>query len=109
MNCRSGFGLPAYRQAGTRNPPENWNDPATQSLIRFLHETFDCGDVPGGRVRRKRFQEDFTILHALDTVIEDGEHAAVGARADESAKALLQRQDRLRHLIFREGVAAILL
>src|ERR1700733_2213435 len=32
---------------------KNWNGAATQSLVRLLHEPFNRGDVPGGRVRRK--------------------------------------------------------
>src|ERR1700676_2517181 len=78
-------------------------------LAWFLHEPFDCGDVPGGRVRRKRFHENFTILHALDAVVENGQDAAIGARTDEPPKALLERQNRLGHLVLREGIAAVLL
>src|ERR1019366_7872544 len=81
----------------------------TTTLIRFPHEPFDYGDIPGGRVRRKRFQKDFTILHALDAVVENGQYAAIGARADQPPEALLERQNRLRYLVFREGVAAVFL
>jgi hypothetical protein len=58
-------------------------------LARRPHETLDFGDVPREAIFRQRFNENSTILHALDTVIEDGQHAAIGSRANQPAKALL--------------------
>jgi len=55
-------------------------------LILLLHEPFDRGNVPGGRVRRKRFHEDFTILHALDAVVQNGQNAAIGSEGTAKGK-----------------------
>ena len=72
--------------------------------IGGLHESPDIGDVPGESVIGERLDENSTILHALDAVIEDREDSAVGAGADQAAKTLFQRQHSLRHLVFGKGV-----
>ena len=71
-----------------------------------LHESPDIVDFPGERVIGERLDKNSTILHALDAVIEDGEHAAVGARADQAAEALFQGEDSFRNLVFGKGVAS---
>ncbi len=54
-------------------------------------------------------EKNFTILHALDAVVEDGENAAIRLGADEATEALLQRENRFRNLKFGERVAAVFL
>jgi len=58
-------------------------------LTRRLHEALNFSDVPAEAVFRQRFDKNFTIMHALDTVIENGQHAAVSSRAYQPAEALL--------------------
>ena len=58
-------------------------------LTRRLHKALNFSDVPGEAILRQRFDKNFTILHALDTVIENGQHAAVSSRAYQPAEALL--------------------
>ena len=53
--------------------------------------------------RRQRRQEPPAVAHAPQPRVEDGEDAAVLAMADQPAEALLQREDRERHLILAEG------
>ena len=60
-------------------------------------------------VVRQRFQENFTIGHALDAGVQQGQNAAVGLGSNQAAETLFQGQDRLRYLKFREGIAAIVL
>src|SRR5450755_1780936 len=75
----------------------------------FFQETRGIGRIMGYAVIRQRFQENFTIGHALDAGVEQREDAAVGLGADEAAEALFQRQNRLRHLKFSEGIAPVIL
>src|ERR1039458_1334811 len=74
-----------------------------------LHEAFHFLNVTRDGIIGKRRNKDFTILHALDAVIENREHAAVSARTDQSSESLLQRENRFRNLIFTECVAAFFL
>src|SRR5437879_4435296 len=76
------------------------------ALARRLHEALNFSDVPAEAVFRQRFDENFTILHALDAVIDDGQHAAICSRANQPAEALFQRQNGFWNLIFGKGVTA---
>jgi len=78
------------------------------ALARRLHEALNVSDVPGEAIFRQRFNENFTILHALDAVIENSEHAAICSRPNQPAEALFQRQHRFGNLIFGKRVSAIL-
>src|SRR5208337_618682 len=72
-------------------------------------ESPDLRQIVGPMVGRQRLQENFTIGHALDAGVQEGQDAAVGFGANEPAKALFQGKNGLGHLEFREGVAPILL
>ena len=75
----------------------------------IFHEAGYFGEVVRGPVTGQGLDKNFTILHALDAVIEDGEDAAVGLRADQAAEALFEGEHRLGDLVFGKGVAAVLL
>src|SRR5690242_14752514 len=77
------------------------------ALARCLHEALNFSDVPAEAVFRQRFNENFTILHALDAVIEDGQHAAICSRPNQPAETLFQGQHRFGNLIFRKRVPAV--
>src|ERR1700722_366289 len=74
-----------------------------------LHEAFYFPNVTRDGIIGKRRDKDFTILHALDAVIQNRQHSAVSARANQSSESLLQREHRFRHLIFAERVAPFFL
>src|SRR5262249_48111704 len=67
----------------------------------------DSVDKPPAR--RQRFQEVSAVALVQKPGIEDYHHAAVGAGADQPAKALLELDDRLGNLQVQEGQAAGLL
>src|SRR5215212_7221203 len=56
---------------------------------------------------RQAFKEETPVGLGFHPRVEDGEDAAVGRRADQAAEPLFQGDDRLRHGVFIEGVAAL--
>ncbi len=57
----------------------------------------------GGNESRKRRP----YAHGAQPWVEDGQDAAIGAMADEPPESLQHREDRQRHLVVLEGVAAL--
>src|ERR1700722_5416678 len=66
----------------------------------------DVGDVLGEAVGGQGFEEDAAVALALDAGVEEHEDTAVGERADETAEALLERDDGVGDLVVEEGFAS---
>src|SRR3984893_18889896 len=79
------------------------------AYLLSLEEARSVSRIMRNTVVRQRFQENFTIGHALDAGVQQSQHTAVGLGSNQAAKTLLQCQNRLRHLKFREGIAAVVL
>src|ERR1051326_4191222 len=72
---------------------------------KFLYVfPLDCISVFGQAV-----EEDLPISCLRNTVIQQGQHPAIRAAADQASKSLLQRDGRLWNLIAVEGIPAIVL
>src|SRR5579864_37617 len=82
---------------------------ASRLLRMIFHEARHFGQILRGLVGRQRLEKNSTILHSLDAVIEDRQNSAIGLRANQSPESLLERQYRLRHLVFRKRIPPILL
>src|SRR5208337_1756582 len=84
-----------------------WSWPSRFWLVNspkeFLHRSNICRPA----VLRQAVQKHSPVLLLEDSVIQQAEQPAVVERADQPAKALLQRDDRARHLVFEEGIAAV--
>jgi hypothetical protein len=57
-------------------------------LTRRLHEALNFSYVPGEAILRQRLDKNFTILHALNTVIENGQHTPISSGAYQPTEAL---------------------
>ena len=69
-------------------------------------ECFDVCDGVGDAVGREGLEEDLAVALAGDAGVEEDEDAAVFKGADETAEALLEREDGFWDLVVEEGTAA---
>src|SRR5271169_6208205 len=83
--------------------------PEAMLLRMVFHEPRDFREVLRGCVFGQGLEENLTILHALDAVIENGENTAVRLRPNQPTESLFERQHGLWHLVFGERVAAVFL
>ena len=69
-------------------------------------EGFDVFEGLGEAVGWERIEEDLAVALALDARVEQDQQPAVGERANETAEALFEGDDRGRDLEVEEGFAA---
>src|SRR5262249_45997739 len=79
-----------------------------KSLCRVIEKLLDVLNLPSNAGGRQALQKTLPITLRHDPRVEDREHAAIGRAADQSAQPLLQRDDRRRHRIAVETVAAVI-
>src|SRR5947209_1258040 len=85
---------------------------AMRNSVRALthaEKELDVFDLSRLFVRRQAVEEDASVGFLDDAVIQQHEDAAIVQRADQPAKALLQRDHRRRDLILVERIAAVLI
>ena len=71
-------------------------------------EVGDVGEQLGARaIARQAGEQRRAVALARDAPVEHGDHARVGARADQAAEALLERQRRARQLVALERIAVV--
>src|SRR5665213_2079818 len=75
-------------------------------LIRDREELLDVGNLLGQPVRRQAFEEDAAVALALDARIEQHQNATIIERANQAAKALLQRDNGIGNLVVEKRFAA---
>src|ERR1700730_16945509 len=68
---------------------------------------FNLCNVRCFSIRRKAFDEYLPILLFQNTVVQQRQQSAIMERADQPPEALFQRDDRRRHLVLEESIAAI--
>ena len=69
-------------------------------------EALDVRGIRCDRRRRQRRQEATTVAHRAQSRVEHREHAAVEPMPQQAPEPLLQRENRQRHLVLGERVAA---
>src|SRR5262249_32659542 len=103
LRARSGEAAPRSSTARTSLPGRvirqglRTNAPKVTARLDAAHDP----------VRRERREERLPVRLRRDARVEHGEDAAVGAAAEQAAEPLLQLEDGERHLVFREGIAAL--
>ena len=99
---------PARKLADHCEPPEDyWNSCARNSLHEISgQESRDAIEVVNDRRRGQRRQKPPAVALGPEPGIEDGQDAPIAAVADQAAEALPQRQNRQRHLVLVERLAA---
>src|SRR2546428_191157 len=73
----------------------------------FSHERLDLFQPVCPLITRQAVKEYFPVLLAHQSLVQDGENAAVFPAANQPAKSLLQRDDGLGDLIIGEGTAPV--
>src|SRR2546422_1926013 len=75
--------------------------------LAFSHELLDLFQPVCPLITRQAVKEYFAILLAHQSLVQDGENAAVFPAANQPAKSLLQRDDGLGDLVIGEGTAPV--
>src|ERR1035441_2436684 len=86
-------------RAGTPGAPSNITNVRPQEFLHFFQ-------VRGPAVARQALHKPPPVLLLQNPVVEQRQQAAIVQRSNQSPKSLLQRNNRARHLVFKESVAA---
>src|SRR6202171_2926230 len=97
QNCATRLLLISSPSGGTAR-----RAPQPRGATLRIKKPGDIGQFVRHPVSWQRLQENFTIRHALEAGIQQGEYSTVRLRSNQAPKSLLQRQDRLRDLKFRK-------
>src|SRR5258706_14707384 len=76
-----------------------------QNAIKHAPQLIDIRSHP---TRRQTLQKRLTVHLGSQPRIEDCKHASISRAANQTAEALLQTDDRLRHAVFIEARTALL-